>query len=51
LAIDFTNMNELGVIVANQKFDHMLFHAALTFSKAHPAIRGGPVCGSKKLVL
>jgi len=32
LAIDFTNMNELGVIVANQKFDHMLFHAALTYS-------------------
>lgn len=32
LAIDFTNMNELGVFVANQKFDHMLFHAALTYS-------------------
>ena len=32
LAIDFTNMNELGVIIANQKFDHMLFHAALTYS-------------------
>ena len=32
LAVDFTNMNELGIIVANQKFDHMLFHAALTYS-------------------
>lgn len=32
LTVDFTNMNELGIIIANQKFDHMLFHAALTYS-------------------
>ena len=32
LAIDFTHMNELNIIVANQKFDHMVFHAVLTYS-------------------
>ena len=32
LAVDFTSMNELGIIVANQRFDHMVFHAALTYS-------------------
>lgn len=32
LAVDFTNMNELGIVIANQKFDHMLFHAAATYS-------------------
>jgi transposase len=32
LAFDFTSMNELGIIIANQKFDHMLFHAVLTYS-------------------
>lgn len=32
LAVDFTNMNELGILIANQKFDHMVFHAALNYS-------------------
>jgi transposase len=32
LAIDFTSMNELGITIAHQKFDHMVFHAVLTYS-------------------
>jgi transposase len=32
LAIDFTNMNDLGVTIRNEKFDHLIFHAVLTYS-------------------
>lgn len=32
LAIDFTSMNDLGITIAHQKFDHMVFHAVLTYS-------------------
>lgn len=32
LAVDFSNMNELGVMIANQRFDHLIFHGVLTYS-------------------
>lgn len=31
-ASDFTVMNDLGVTIAGQRFDHMLFHCVLTYS-------------------
>ena len=31
-ASDFTNMNSLGVTIAGQSFDHMLYHFTLTYS-------------------
>jgi len=31
-ASDFTSMNSLGVTIAGQPFDHMLFHCTLTYS-------------------
>ena len=32
LAFDFTSMNDLGVNIAGERFDHMLFHSVLTHS-------------------
>jgi hypothetical protein len=32
LAVDFSSMNDLGVMIAHQRFDHMIFHGVLTFS-------------------
>lgn len=31
-ASDFTHMNELGITIAKQSFDHMLYHFVLTYS-------------------
>ena len=31
-ASDFTHMNALGVIIAGQRFDHMVYHFVLTYS-------------------
>lgn len=32
LAIDFTSKNDLKVTIAGERFDHLIFHAVLTFS-------------------
>jgi len=32
VASDFTNMNALGVTIAGQRFEHLLFHCTLTYS-------------------
>jgi transposase len=32
LAVDFTNMNELGITIGQQRFDHLVFHGVLTYS-------------------
>jgi transposase len=32
LAVDFSNMNELGVMIEHQRFDHLIFHGVLTYS-------------------
>jgi transposase len=34
LAIDFTDMNELKITIANEPFNHKVFHAVLTYSNA-----------------
>jgi hypothetical protein len=31
-AFDFTSMNELGVTIAGERFDHLVFHNVLTYS-------------------
>lgn len=32
LAVDFTNMNDLSITISGQRFDHLVFHAVLTYS-------------------
>jgi transposase len=32
LAVDFTNMNDLSITIAHQPYDHLVFHAVLTYS-------------------
>jgi hypothetical protein len=45
LSSDFTHMNELGVTIAGQPFDHLVYHAVLTYSNWESAT----VCFSESL--
>ena len=42
---DFTNMNEVGVMIAGQPFEHLLYHLVLTYSNWET----GTVCFSESL--